>query len=132
MKVVNAWEDEGRMIGAPYERRIKVLMAPDKEGVDELTFSHALIPPGSQTDYHVHDRGELIYIVRGRGVAVCDGEEMEVQEDVVLWIDGGERHQMKNTGSEELKLATVFVPPYTAEANYSRCIDAAEEARSQP
>lgn len=128
MKVARAWEDEGMVINEPFERRIKVLMAPDKEDVKELTFSHALIPPGSETDYHVHDRGELIYIVRGRGIAVCEGEEMPVQEDVVMWIDAGERHQMKNTGSEELKLATVFVPPYTAEENYSRCIDAAKEA----
>lgn len=129
MKVVKAWEDEGMVISDPFERRIKVLMAPDKEGVQELTFSHALIPAGSQTDYHVHDRGELIYIVRGRGIAVCEDVEMPVQEDVVLWVEAGERHQMKNTGSEELKLATVFVPPYTAEQNYQRCIKAAEEAK---
>ncbi len=128
MKVVNAWEDEGVVISTPYVRRIKVLFAPDKEDVGELTFSHALIPPGSQTDYHVHDRGELIYIVRGRGTAVCEGEEMPIQEDMVFWIEPGEYHQMKNTGSEELKLATVFVPPYTAAANYQRCIDAADGA----
>jgi mannose-6-phosphate isomerase-like protein (cupin superfamily) len=127
MKVAKAWEDEGVVIGAPFIRRIKVLFAPDKDGVEELTFSHALIPPGSQTDYHVHDRGELIYIVRGRGTAVCEGEEMPIQEDMVFWVEAGEHHQMKNTGTEELKLATVFVPPYTAEANYKRCVDAAQE-----
>lgn len=131
MKTANAWDEEGVVIGAPYARRIKVLLAPDKEGVEELTFSHALIPPGSQTDYQVHDRGELIYIVRGRGVAVCEGEEMPIQEDVVLWVAAGEHHQMKNTGTEELKLATVFVPPYTAKYNYDRCIAAAEESNGQ-
>lgn len=131
MKTANAWDEEGVVIGAPYARRIKVLLAPDKEGVEELTFSHALIPPGSQTDYQVHDRGELIYIVRGRGIAVCEGEEMPIQEDVVLWVAAGEHHQMKNTGTEELKLATVFVPPYMAKYNYDRCIAAAEESNGQ-
>lgn len=128
MKKANGWDEEGVVIGAPYARRIKVLLAPDKEGVEELTFSHALIPPGSQTDYHVHDRGELIYIVRGRGIAVCDGEETPIQEDMVFWVEAGEHHQMKNTGTEELKLATVFVPPYTAKFNYDRCLDAARES----
>jgi oxalate decarboxylase/phosphoglucose isomerase-like protein (cupin superfamily) len=38
-------------------------------------------------------------------------------------------HQMINTGPETLKLATVFVPGYTAEFNYNRCLEAAEAAK---
>jgi oxalate decarboxylase/phosphoglucose isomerase-like protein (cupin superfamily) len=36
-------------------------------------------------------------------------------------------HQMINTGPETLKLATVFVPGYTAEFNYNRCLEAAKK-----
>ena len=35
---------------------------------------------------------------------------------------------MVNTGYETLKLATVFVPGYTAEENYARCMEAAKAA----
>ncbi len=103
-----------------------MLFAPDKEGVAELTFSHAILPPDGRTDYHVHDRPELIYIVRGEGVCVHDGQETRIVSDMALWVPAGEAHQMVNTGSEELKLATVFVPAYDADQNYKRCLDAAK------
>jgi mannose-6-phosphate isomerase-like protein (cupin superfamily) len=129
MKVVKAWEEAGVTIPSPYQRNLKVLFAPDKEGVGEITFTHALLYPGGQTDYHVHDRPELIYIVSGRGIAVCEGEEMPVEADVVLWIEKGEKHQMINTGAETLKLATVFIPAYTSEQLYARCEAAAKKAQ---
>ena len=117
-------------IPAPYRRQIKVLFAPDKEGVEELTFSHAILPQGGRTDYHVHDRPELIYIVSGSGICKHEGEETPVQEDVALWVPKGEWHQMINTGGVPLKLATIFVPAYTADENYKRCLDAAQAAEA--
>ncbi len=126
MKIVKAWEEEGVEIPAPYSRRIKVLFAPDKEGVEELTFSHAILPPSGCTDYHIHDRPELIYVVSGSGICVHDEERTAIREDVALWVQAGERHQMINTGDIPLKLATVFVPAYKAGDNYKRCLDAAE------
>ncbi len=125
MEIVKAWEEEGVKIPAPYARTIKVLFAPDAHDVGELTFSFALIDPGGQTDYHTHDRPELIFIVSGRGVSICEGESFEVQGDVVLYVRAGEKHQMINTGAETLKLATVFMPAYTAAENYARCLKAA-------
>jgi mannose-6-phosphate isomerase-like protein (cupin superfamily) len=126
MKIVKAWEEKGVEIPAPYRRTIKVLFAPDKEGVEELLFSHAILPPEGRTDYHRHDRPELIYVVSGKGVCMHDGQETPVQEDVALWVLAGEQHQMINTGDVPLKLATVFVPAYKASDNYNRCLDAAE------
>jgi len=128
MEIVKAWQEQGVKIPPPYARTIKVLYAPDKKNVPELTFSFALIDPGGQTDYHSHDRPELIYIVSGRGESLCEGITAEVQADVVLWVRAGEKHQMKNTGAETLKLATVFVPAYTAEANYSRCLSVSKDS----
>ena len=128
MEIVKAWEEEGVKIPAPYSRTIKVLMAPDKGNVKELSFNFALVDPNGQTDYHAHDRPELIYVVSGRGVCICEGESFDVQGDVVLWVRAGEKHQMKNTGAETLKLATVFIPAYTTEFSYERCLEAARAA----
>lgn len=132
MKIVKAWEEKGVEIPAPYRRQIKVLFAPDKEGVEELTFSHAILPPHGRTDYHFHDRPELIYVVSGIGVCVHEGMETIVREDTALWIPKGEHHQLINTGVDPLKLATVFIPAYTASQNYKRCLDAAGTAGSNP
>ena len=131
MRLAKAWEEEGVEIPAPYQRRIKVLLAPDKEGVEELTFSHAILPAGGRTDYHIHDGGELIYIVSGQGICLHDGVETPIAADMVMWVPGGEKHQMINTGYEQLKLATVFIPPITAEFNYNRCLEAAKAAQKE-
>jgi len=128
LNIIRAWEEEGVKVPAPYSRTIKVLMSPDRRDVGELTFSFALIDPGGQTDYHAHDRPELIYVVSGRGIYVSDGEIYEVQGDVVIWAGAGEKHQMKNTSAETLKLATVFVPAYTAEHLLGGILEAAEAA----
>jgi mannose-6-phosphate isomerase-like protein (cupin superfamily) len=126
MKLVKAWEEEGVEIPAPYQRKIKVFFAPDKEDVNELTFSHAILPPQGRTDYHEHDRPELIYIVKGEGICVDnDNNKIPIKEDMVMWVPAGEKHQVINTGYEEIKLATVFIPAYTAQENYARCRDAA-------
>jgi len=53
--------------------------------------------------------------------------EREIGTDVVLWVEKDEMHQMINTGDDTLKLATVFIPAYTAQENYSRCMDAAKK-----
>ena len=131
MKLVKAWEEQGVEIPAPYRRRIKTLLAPDKEGVTELNFNHAILPPGGQTDYHDHDRPEMIYIVTGEGICVHEGEQTPIKEDMVLWVLAGEKHQMINTGYTPLKLATIFVPPFRAQDNYARCLEAAEAANKK-
>ncbi len=133
MQIARAWEEPGVEIPAPYARRIKVLFAPDKGGVQEITFSHAILPPGGRTDCHTHDRPELIYVVAGEGICVNAAGETPIAADVAMWVPAGEPHQIINTGYQQLKLATVFVPAYTAEENYGRCIKAAEAAsRRQP
>lgn len=66
MEVIRCWEEKGVTISEPYKRHIRVMLAPDKRGVTEISFNQALIYPGSKTDYHIHDRPELIYVVSGR------------------------------------------------------------------
>jgi mannose-6-phosphate isomerase-like protein (cupin superfamily) len=131
MKIVSCWEEEGVTIPEPFKRNIKVIFGPDKNDVPELLFSIAIIYPGFSTDYHKHDRIELIYIVSGRGIAVCEGKEIPVETDMALLAEIDEMHQMKNTGVETLKLATIFVPPYTGQENLNRCFVNAAKAASE-
>jgi mannose-6-phosphate isomerase-like protein (cupin superfamily) len=125
MKIVKAWEEEGVRIPAPYSRHIKVLFAPDKQGVEELTLSHVILPAMGRTDYHEHDRPELIYVASGEGLCVHEGEETRIVPDVAMWVPAGEKHQIVNTTAGELKIITVFVPAYHAQQNYERCLNAA-------
>ena len=128
MKLVKAWEETGVEIPAPYSRRIKVLFAPDKEGVEELTLSHVIVPPDGRTDYHAHDRPEMIYVAEGEGVCVHEGQETRIVPDVAMWVLAGEKHQLINTAAGDLKIITVFVPAYNAKQNYERCLKASQAA----
>ena len=92
MKLVKAWEEEGVEIPAPYQRRIKVLFAPEKEGVEQATFSHAIVSPLGRTDYHQHGRPELIYVVTGQGICVHEGGETPITADVAMWVPASEKH----------------------------------------
>jgi len=58
-----------------------------------------LFVPTSKTDYYKHDRRpELIQILAGRGISVCDGMNTPVEPDIALWVQAGEMHQIINTG----------------------------------
>jgi mannose-6-phosphate isomerase-like protein (cupin superfamily) len=130
MEVIKCWEQTGVTIPEPFKRHIKVMLAPDMRGVPEICFSHAILYPKSRTDYHQHDRPELIQVLSGRGMSVCNGVSIEIEADMALWVRAGEMHQVINTGEESLKLATVFVPGYTAKENLDRIARAAAEANS--
>jgi mannose-6-phosphate isomerase-like protein (cupin superfamily) len=131
MKTVKAWEEKGVTIQEPYKRTIKTLFSPDEDkgGIKELLFTHAIIYPHSQTDYHDHDRPELIYIVYGRGMSLCEGKEVPIETDMALWVPAGEKHQIKNLGDESMKLATVFVPGFSGKDNIKRCEEAATKGK---
>jgi mannose-6-phosphate isomerase-like protein (cupin superfamily) len=125
MELTSTREELGIQVAAPFSRSIKVLFAPDRLDVDELTFSVVLIDVGNGTDNHVHDRPELIYIVAGTGEAVVEGQAYALATDMALLVRTGEWHLIRNTGTAPLKMATVFVPGIRAEDNYRRCLDAA-------
>lgn len=130
MEVVKSWEEKGVSINEPYKRHLKVSLAPDKRGVNEITFSYVYIDPHSQTDYHEHDRPELIIVLSGRGVSVCDEKKERIEPDMALWILAGEKHQIVNDGDEMIKLATVFVPAYKADTLLKGIREAAQRDRS--
>ena len=128
MKIVMAADEQGVTVPAPYDRTIKILLAPDKEGVDAMTLSYVTIPPGGHTDSHTHDRPELLYIISGRGVSKGADAETEVGPDTAIWVETDEPHELINNGEEDLKFVTVFVPAYRAEDLYEQCLQRAKQA----
>lgn len=63
---------------------------------------------GEETHAHVE---QILYILSGQGVAVFDGKELPVGEGSVAIVTPGTRHNIRNTGTEPLVIATVYVPP---------------------
>ncbi len=123
--VKRAWEEKGYQVPHPYHRTIKHVFAPDKGPVKELSFNFALLPAEGKTPYHKHDRGELIYVVTGRGECTIEDEKYLVEPDIVFWCPKETMHGIVNTGDETMKLATIFVPAYRSEELKSNILGAA-------
>lgn len=71
----------------------KMLLQP-KDGGIQTVFAHLKeLLPGSESQIHGHQNDALMYIIRGRGFDVQDGEKIEWQGGDLAIIRGGTVHQ---------------------------------------
>lgn len=54
---------------------------------------------------------QIIVVVEGDGEAHVGDERFGIEEDDLVCIPAGVKHNIKNIGDEELKLYTVYAPP---------------------
>ena len=70
------------------------------------------LPPGCDIGEEVHDdRDQFFRIEEGEGVIVIDGVDNPVEDDIAVIVPAGARHNVINTGEEDLKLYTIYGPP---------------------
>jgi mannose-6-phosphate isomerase-like protein (cupin superfamily) len=54
---------------------------------------------------------QWLYVVSGTGVAVVNGERIELREGTLLLIQRGDKHEIRNTGEVVLRTLNVYFPP---------------------
>ena len=59
---------------------------------------------------------QWLYVVRGEGLAVIEGERVELREGTLVLIPRGETHEIRNTGREPLRTLNLYVPPAYTDA----------------
>jgi quercetin dioxygenase-like cupin family protein len=60
---------------------------------------------------HSHPNGEeVIYIIRGTGRVMVEGEVSPVREGTVVLFPQGKVHMLQNNGTEEMKVVCFFSP----------------------
>jgi mannose-6-phosphate isomerase-like protein (cupin superfamily) len=70
------------------------------------------LQPGDEIGEEVHeDRDQFFRIEEGSGVVDIDGAENRVEDDFAVIVPAGARHNVRNTGSEPLRLYTIYGPP---------------------
>ncbi len=69
------------------------------------------ISAGQEIGLEKHEVDQLIYIETGAGLAELDGESSLLYSGTALFIPAGTNHNVKNTGTEDLKLFTIYSPP---------------------
>ena len=66
--------------------------------------------PGEDIGTEIHQVDQLLYAVKGEGVAVTGGTRTPFEKGAILCIPAGASHNVINTGAEPLKLFTVYAP----------------------
>lgn len=70
------------------------------------------IPPGGEVGEETHVYTEqTIFFLSGVGEGMFNGEQFPVGPGDVMVVVSGTKHNIKNTGTEDLKLYTVYAPP---------------------
>lgn len=70
------------------------------------------IQPGEDIGAEVHELDQFIRLEQGKGKAVLDGVEHEIEDDWAVVIPAGTDHNIINTSDDEvMKLYSVYSPP---------------------
>ena len=70
------------------------------------------LQPGEDIGEEVHDdRDQFFRIETGSGEIVIDGAVSPVRSDMAIVVPAGARHNLRNIGTEPLRLYTLYAPP---------------------
>ncbi|MEW5805240.1 MAG: cupin domain-containing protein [Patescibacteria group bacterium] len=68
--------------------------------------------PNEDIGEEIHaDVDQILIFADGRGKAILNQSEFEIKEDDVLYIPHSTEHNIINTGSEEMKIISIYAPP---------------------
>lgn len=128
MPVIKAFDVKSVKIPVPFERVIRVLLAPDTQDIVQgMSVSHCIISPHSQTDFHKHPGVEMMYIITGSGECTIGEETFRLEPDVLMVVPPETMHDMRNYSDETMKLVAMFIPAETSAQIYERAQKAAEQ-----
>lgn len=60
----------------------------------------------------VHDVDQFIRVEAGEGVAILNDQSHDLHDGSVVIVPAGVKHNIINTGSQEMKLYTLYMPPH--------------------
>ncbi len=69
------------------------------------------IGPGDDIGAEIHELDQFIRVEKGAGKAVLNGSEHNLPAEHAVVIPAGVEHNIINTGSEPLKLYSIYSPP---------------------
>lgn len=95
----------------------------EKESIDNGNFRKVLytakssqlvlmnLLPGEEIGEEVHELDQFLRVEAGIGKAILDGVEHAVEDGSAIVVPAGAMHNVVNTGTEPMKLYTIYSPP---------------------
>ncbi len=76
----------------------------------EAVIVHVEIAPGASAGRHTHPGEEISYVMEGEGEILIEGQPpLKVKAGDGFVVPNGARHDARNTGTQPMKLAAVYV-----------------------
>lgn len=69
------------------------------------------IPMGSDIGIEVHKVDQVLIFIEGTGQAIIGGQTFDISPNQLFFVPAGTQHNFINTGSQPLKLFTIYAPP---------------------
>lgn len=63
------------------------------------------------TDNRHRGSDQWLYVLGGSGTAVVNGKRYALRAGTLMFIERGDRHEIKNTGRRLLRTLNIYVPP---------------------
>ena len=82
--------------------------------VRKAQVAEMVLAPGDEEggdDNHHRNADQWLYVLSGTGTAKVDGRRVALKPGLLLVIERGERHEVKNTGRALLKTLNFYYPP---------------------
>ena len=90
--------------------RLAIIFDPSNAN-DSLTVCVEIFDVGSATPLHRHNLAvEMFFILKGEGMAMCDGKEVPLQTGDSILMPKTGNHYLKNIGSDRLYALCIMVP----------------------
>lgn len=90
--------------------RLALIYDPDADGA-AFVAAVEIFDVGGKTPANAHEVGqEMFFILKGEGVATCNGKQILVKTGHSLLLKPGSVHALENTGAGRLYCLTIMVP----------------------
>jgi mannose-6-phosphate isomerase-like protein (cupin superfamily) len=90
--------------------RLAIIFDPIDEQISFIS-AVEIYDVGGKTPPNVHSyANEMFFILKGEGVAYCDGKELSFKAGDAFLAPAGKEHVVANTGSSRLYCLTTMVP----------------------
>jgi mannose-6-phosphate isomerase-like protein (cupin superfamily) len=111
MRVTNL--QQAQVINTRHGSQIRPLIDRTTSDITQCSLAEETLPPGCAVTPHRHRQiEEIYYIVSGRGLMAVGEETREVESGDAVYVPRGQRHTLKNIGTEEIKLILVCGPAF--------------------
>ena len=103
-------EFEAFRISAKDTNRMAIIFDPHADGTDFVATVEIFDEDGA-TPPNTHQKAdEFFFVLKGEGIASCDGQSQSIQTGSALLVKPGAEHVIKNTGEGRLYVLTMMVP----------------------